>query len=112
MEKFVEFSVHEYMDMHPHKEVSIIKGENEEEIRKNAIEHAKRMTEVYSGGPTSFVKILSREEAAEDLVNEYKKCLLDTVWPDEENIAAALEVTSENNINLFFDCYGRRSKNK
>ena len=110
MEKFVEFSVHEYMDMYPHKEVTTIKGESIEEIKENAIEHAKRMTEIYSGGPTSFVKILSREEAAEYLVSEFKKCLLDTVWPDEDNIEDALKVTSENNINLFFDCYGRRSK--
>ena len=110
MEKFVEFSVHEYMDMYPHKEITTIKGESIEEIKENAVKHAKRMTEVYSGGPTSFVKILSREEAAEYLVSEYKKCLLDTVWPDEDNIEAALKVTSEYNINLFFDCYGRRSK--
>lgn len=112
MEKFVEFSVHEYMDMHPHKEITTIKGESIEEIKENAVKHAKRMTEVYSGGPTSFVKILSREEAAEYLANEFKECLLDTVWPDEDNIEDALKVTSENNINLFFDCYGRRRSKK
>lgn len=110
MEKFVEFSVHKYMDMHPHKEVSIVKGKNEEEIKENAIKYCKIITEVCSGGPTSFVKVLSREEAAEYLANEFKKHLLDTEWADEDNIMFALEVASKNNINIFFDCYGRRSK--
>ena len=109
MEKFCEFSVHEYMDMYPHKEIRTFKGGNESEITANAVEWAKHMTEVYSGGPTSFVKILSREEAANYLTKQYKECLMDACWPDEDNIESALKVTSERNIRLFFDCYGRNS---
>ena len=109
MEKFCEFSVHEYMDIHPYKEIRAFKGSNESEITANAVEWAKHMTEVYSGGPTSFVKILSREEAANYLVEDYRACLMNTHWPDDINIEEALKVASEKNIRLFFDCYGRNS---
>lgn len=107
MEKFCEFSVHEYMDMHPHSEVRTFKGADENEIKAHAIAWAKGMSDVYSGGPTSFVKILTKAEAAEHLAKMYKECLLDDRWPDEDNIEGALRVTSEKNIKIFFDCYGR-----
>lgn len=109
MEKFCEFSVHEYMDMYPHSEVRTFKGKDEEEIKANAVAWAKEMTQAYSGGPTSFVKIMSRADAADYLCKIYKECLMDSCWPDEENIDSALHVTSEKNIKLFFDCYGRNS---
>lgn len=109
MEKFCEFLVHEYMDMHPHVEVRTFKGETEEEIKANAIAWAKEMTAKYSGGPTNFVKILDRTEAADHLCKIYKECLMDTCFPDDINIEEALKVTSEKNIKLFFDCYGRKS---
>lgn len=109
MEKFCEFSVHEYMDMHPYKKVRTFKGDNESEITANAVEWAKQMTQTYSGGPTNFVKIMSREEAADFLVKQYKECLMDTCFPDDDNVEEALKVTSEKNIRLFFDCYGRNS---
>jgi len=63
MELFVEFSVHEYMDMYPRKHVRTFIGESKEAIEKTAKEWAKQMTDMYSGGPTSFVKIMNKEEA-------------------------------------------------
>lgn len=112
MEKFCEFSVHEYMDMHPHQEVRTFKGKDEEEIKANAIAWASEMTKNYSGGPTSFVKIMSKHEAADHLTRMYRECLMDTCWPDSENIEEAMKVTSEKNIKLFFDCYGRDNSKK
>lgn len=111
MEKFCRFEVHEYMDMYPHTEVRTIKGEDEAEITANAVAWARQMTSLYSGGPTRFVKILTKDEAAEYMVSQYKECLMDTCWPDDINMKEAIKVTSEKNIQLFFDCYGR-SKSK
>lgn len=109
MKKFVEFEVYEYMDMYPSKEVRIFEGKNLIEIQSVAISWAKEMTNVYSGGPTRFVKILDKSEAIELLISDYRKCLMEDRFPDEDNIEDALKVTSENNIRSFFECYGRNS---
>ena len=65
MKRFVEFSLHEYMDEHPQKQVRIMEGENLEAIEVEAKAWAKQMTELYSGGPTSFIKVWTKEEARE-----------------------------------------------
>lgn len=65
MKKFVEFSLHEYMDEHPTQQVRIWEGETIEAIKVEAIAWAKQMTELYSGGPTSFIKVWTKEEARE-----------------------------------------------
>lgn len=65
MKKFVEFSLHEYMDEHPTQQVRIWEGETIEAIEAEAIAWAKQMTELYSGGPTSFIKVWTKEEARE-----------------------------------------------
>ena len=65
MKKFVEFSFHEYMNMYPTQEVRIMEGKNLEAIKVEAKAWAKQMTELYSGGPTSFVKVWTKEEARE-----------------------------------------------
>ena len=57
MKKFVEFSLHEYMDEHPTQQVRLWEGETIEAIEAEARAWAKQMTELYSGGPTSFIKI-------------------------------------------------------
>lgn len=109
MKRFCKFTIHEYMDMHPSYITRLFEGKEESEIKATAVEWASEMTKIYSGGPTTFIKILNREEAAEFLTKEFKACLMDTCWPDEDNIEEALKVTSENNIKLFFECYGRNS---
>lgn len=110
MKKFVEFEVHEYMDMYPSKEIMIIEGGDLIEIQSNAVNWAKEMTDTYSGGPTRFVKILDKSEAIELLVSDYRKCLMEDRSPDEDSIKYTLKITSENNIRSFFECYGRHSK--
>ena len=65
MKKFVEFSLHEYMDMYPTQQVRIMEGENLEAIKNASKEFAADMSKVYSGGPTSFVKVWTKEEARE-----------------------------------------------
>lgn len=65
MKKFVEFSLHEYMDMYPTQQVRIMEGENLEAIKSASKEFAAGMSKVYSGGPTSFVKVWTKEEARE-----------------------------------------------
>ena len=63
MELFCEFSIHEYMDEHPSKHVQTFLGETKEDIEKNAKEYASQMTLAYSGGPTTFIKVMNKEEA-------------------------------------------------
>ena len=65
MKKFVEFSLHEYMYMYPTQQVRIMEGENLEAIESASKEFAAGMSKVYSGGPTSFVKVWTKEEARE-----------------------------------------------
>ena len=65
MKKFVEFSLHEYMDEHPAQQVRIWEGKTIKAIEAEAIAWAKQMTKLYSGGPTSFIKVWTKEEARE-----------------------------------------------
>ena len=54
--KFIEFEVHDYMDMYPHS--SYIAME-ESEVQG----FADYMNKNYSGGTTRFVRVLTKEEA-------------------------------------------------
>ena len=65
MKRFVEFSLHEYTDEHPTQQVRIMEGENLEAIESTSKEYAAGISKVYSGGPTSFVKVWTKEEARE-----------------------------------------------
>lgn len=65
MKRFVEFSLHEYMDEHPTQHVRIMEGENLEAIEKASKETAENVSKLYSGGPTSFVKVWTKEETRE-----------------------------------------------
>ena len=65
MKRFVEFSLHEYMDEHPTQQVRIMESENLEAIEVISKEYAAGISKVYSGGPTSFVKVWTKEEARE-----------------------------------------------
>ena len=62
MKRFVKFSVHEYMDMHPHTEMRIYEGDSLESITTLAKEWAENMTKAYSGGPTTFDRVLTFDE--------------------------------------------------
>lgn len=97
MKKFVEFSLHEYMDMYPTQQVRIMEGENLEAIKSASKEFAASMSKVYSGGPTSFVKVWTKEEARE--------------WIDRNKAQIGKDPSSEdkewiNNVeDAFYTCY-------
>lgn len=65
MKRFVEFSLYEYMDEYPTQQVRLMEGENLEAIENASKKYAEDITKMYSGGPTSFVKVWTKEEARE-----------------------------------------------
>lgn len=81
MKRFVKFIVHEYMDMYPRTEMRICEGETLESITAKAKEWADQMTAHYSGGPTTFEKVLSEEEA----FDWFKKEIQSIKYPSQED---------------------------
>lgn len=71
MEKFCKFLTHEYMDENPCIHMRTFKGETLKDVKNNARNWASEMTKNYSGGPTTFVKVLTKEEAREWLDSEW-----------------------------------------
>ena len=97
MKKFVEFSLHEYMDEHPTQQVRIMEGENLEAIKSTSKEFAKDISKVYSGGPTSFVKVWTKEEAREWIDKNKAQIGEDPSFEDKEWI--------DNIEDAFYTCY-------
>ena len=97
MKKFVEFSFHEYMNMYPTQEVRIMEGKNLEAIKVEAKAWAKQMTELYSGGPTSFVKVWTKEEAREWIDRNKAQIGEDPSFEDKEWIDSVEDA--------FYTCY-------
>lgn len=97
MKRFVEFSLHEYMDEHPTQQVLIMEGKNLEAIESASKEYAADISKVYSGGSTSFVKVWTKEEARE--------------WIDRNKVQIGEDPSSEdkewiNSIeDIFYTCY-------
>ena len=97
MKRFVEFSLHEYMDEHPTQQVLIMEGKNLEAIESTSKEYAADISKVYSGGSTSFVKVWTKEEARE--------------WIDKNKAQIGKDPSSEdkewiNSIeDIFYTCY-------
>lgn len=58
MRKFIEFEVHDYMDMYPNSSYIAM----EESEAQNFADH---MNKNYSGGTTRFVRALTKEEAVQ-----------------------------------------------
>jgi len=97
MEKFCEFKIHEYMDMYPEKWVRTFIAEDEEAIKKSAIRYAQDMNRNYSGGTTTFIKVMSKEEAKahiDSLIAKEKKH-----WQDDS------QEFIDNITKLFNKCY-------
>lgn len=86
IQRFCKFRVHEFMDPEPSEEVRVFTDTSEEEIQKRCEEWADMMSREYSGGPTTFVAIMSKEEAK--------------TWID------SLEDNNENIETMFRECYG------
>lgn len=97
MEKFVLFELHEYMDMYPKKHVMTFKGNDEEDIASNASMWAKEMTRNYSGGPTRFIKVMSKEEA--------KAHVESLVKYEDEHPQDDSETFKQEMWNLYYKCY-------
>lgn len=103
MKKFIQFWVHDYMDMYPSVTTKVMDTENIESFLKH-------MNEMYSGGTTSLKGILTKEEAVEHLCKTLKECLMDTKWPDEDNLAECNNIFCPATFKDFFECYGRDVK--
>lgn len=98
MEKFCLFTIHEYMDMYPEKYVRTFVADDESAIGTEARKWAKHMNENYSGGTTTFIKVMTRDEAkkyAQGLIDDELKHQRDD---SEEFITHIMEV--------FDNCYG------
>lgn len=65
MRRFVEFEVHDYMDMYPR---SSFRAMEESEAQN----FADYMNKNYSGGTTRLVRVLTKEEAVSHVLNEIK----------------------------------------
>ena len=65
MRKFVEFEIHEYMDMYPRSSYRAM----EESEAQNFADH---MNKNYSGGTTRFVRVLTKEEAIQHTLKEIR----------------------------------------
>ena len=65
MRKFIEFEIHEYMDMYPQSSFRAM----EESEAQNFADH---MNKNYSGGTTRFVRVLTKEEATQHVLKEIK----------------------------------------
>lgn len=96
MEKFCKFYVHDYMDMYPRTTVRTFLGEDLESIRTAALQYQNHMRQAYSGGDTTFVKVLSASEAREYLDKEIAKIS----YPDSADKEWIEKVN-----NLYNKCY-------
>lgn len=97
MEKFCEFLVHEYMDMHPRTHVRTFVADTIDGIREKAIKYAQYMNKNYSGGTTTFKKVMNAKEAKAhvDSVISYEKAN----WQDGS------QEFIDNINNLYKKCY-------
>lgn len=65
MRKFIEFEVHDYMDMYPRSSFRAM----EESKAQNFADY---MNKNYAGGTTRLVRILTKEEATQHVINEIR----------------------------------------
>lgn len=65
MRKFVEFEIHDYMDMYPR---SSFRAMEESEAQN----FADTMNQMYSGGTTRLKRVLTKEEAIQHTLNEIR----------------------------------------
>lgn len=69
MKRFVEFRLHDYMDMCPRKNIRVMEANTLEDIERVSKEFANHMNNEYSGGTTKFIKVMNREEAQKHINN-------------------------------------------
>jgi hypothetical protein len=89
------------MDEYPSKHVRSFVANNEESIRKEAIKYAQHMNRNYSGGTTTFVKVMNKEEA-EAHIKEI--CAYEDQHPQEDS-----ETWKQEMWDLYNKCYNENN---
>lgn len=98
IKRFCLFELHEYMDMYPTKEVRMYEGKDEADIARQAQEFAKYMTEVYSGGPTRFIKVMSAKDAQLYVQNV-------VIWDEKRFKDDDMEANINRAVNMYNESY-------
>ena len=98
MKRFVMFLIHEYMDEFPEKHIRMMEGESEDSIRETAVAFAEHMNRNYSGGTTTYIGLMTAQEAKshiESLIDDpkYGRC------SDEEEVKF---------WEMYEECYGTK----
>ena len=101
MRKFIEFKLHDYMDMYP---TSSFIAMEESEVQ----DYVDYMRKNYSGGTTSFVRVLTKEEATEHILKEIKSVIDRPTITHSDGSLDSKDVEFINNLIIEFNtCYGR-----
>lgn len=99
MRKFIEFEIHEYMDMYPH---SSFRAMEESEAQN----FADRMNKNYSGGTTRLVRVLTKEEAVKHTLKEIKDVLKNPTVTTRDGSLDSIDVEFINTLLEELDkCY-------
>lgn len=100
MKKFHVIQIHDYMDMYPRKQVICLE---EDKIQ----DWCKEMNLSYSGGTTTFIRTMEREEAAFYCLNEIDKIINNPIVSrDNGDIDSVDAEDIKKVINLFKQSYG------
>ena len=89
------------MDEYPWKYVRSFVADDEESIRKEAFKYAQYMNRAYSGGTTTFIKVMNKEEA-EAHIKEI--CEYEDQHPKEDSEAWKQEMWD-----LYNKCYNENN---
>lgn len=100
MKKFHVIQIHDYMDMYPRKQVICLE---EDKIQ----DWCKEMNLAYSGGTTTFVKTMSKEEALSYCIDEIDKIINNPIVSKDNGDLDSIDVEDiKKVINLFKQSYG------
>lgn len=99
MRKFIEFEVHEYMDLYPR---SSFRAMEESEAQN----FADYMNKNYSGGTTRLVRVLTKEEAAQHVLKEIKSVIKRPTVTNPDGSLHSIDVKFITNLLEEFEkCY-------
>lgn len=100
MKKFHIVETHDYMDFHPRQRVICME---ESQIK----DWCKEMNMSYSGGTTTFVKTMSKEEALSHCIDEIDKIINNPIVSRDNGDLDSIDVEDiKKVINLFKQSYG------
>ena len=99
MRKFIEFEVHDYMSLYPSSSYRAM----EESEAQNFADH---MNKNYSGGTTRFVRVLTKEEAAQHVLKEIKSVVKKPTVTNPDGSLHSIDVKFiANLLEEFEKCY-------